>query len=40
MLQLTAAVNIVTAMHWVVRAHPLDDKAIFDNLVHVRFLSM
>lgn len=39
-LQLTAAVNVVAAMHRVVRAHPLNDKAILDHLVHIRLLSM
>jgi hypothetical protein len=39
-LQLAATVHVVTAVHGVVRAHPLYYKAVFDHLVHVRLLPM
>ena len=39
-LQLAAAVHVVAAVHGVVRAHPLNNKAVFDHLVHVWLLSV
>lgn len=39
-LQLAAAVHVVAAVHGVVRAHPLNNEAVFDHLVHVRLLAV
>lgn len=40
LLQFATAVDVVAAVHGVVRAHPLNDEAVFDHLVHVWLLAV
>ena len=39
-LQFAAAVEVLAAVDGVVRSHPLDDKAILNDLIHIRFFTM